>query len=226
MRTPLALSVSLILGLLVFTAAVAQPQLPATFYGSVTVNGEPAPSGIEVRGFVNGIDCSQSPPGEHVVIREGAIAAYVLYVVHESQRPGCATEKSIVTFTIDGVPATQQAPWKVGPNRLDLSTGSASPIPLPSPTGTIGAVIGSAAAGTIQPSASATLSRPSGTPPTDDVHFDRTSTIGPAQANSEDGDSSLLVVLAVVLGVIALAGGGVGLFLARRSRNPSPPPGT
>ncbi|MGE0601396.1 MAG: hypothetical protein AB7J35_18270 [Dehalococcoidia bacterium] len=224
MRTPLALSASVLLGIVVFAAAAAQPQLPATYYGSVTINGEPAPSGIEVRGFVNGIDCSQSPPGEHVVIREGGIAAYVLYVVHDSQRPGCATEKSIVTFTIDGVPAIQQAPWKVGPNRLDLSTGSASPIPLPSPTGTIGAVIGSAAAGTMQPSASSTLARPTGTPPTDDVHFDRTVTIGPESISSDDGGSSLLVVLGIVLGVLALAGGGAGLFLARRSRNAPPPP--
>ncbi len=219
-RTAFTLSVSLLLGFSAFAAAVAQPQLPATYYGSVTVSGEPAASGIEIRALVNGIDCSQSPPGEHLVIREGAIAAYVLHVVHESQRPGCGKENAVVSFTIDGAQAIQKAPWKVGPNRLDLSTGSASPIPLPSPTGTIGAVIGSAAAGTIQPSASATLQRPTGTPPTDDVRFDGTVPGGPDNRDdpSGDGNSSLLVAVVVVLGLLALAGGGAGLFLARRSR--------
>lgn len=218
-RTAVALAISLLLGVAAFAGALAQPQLPATYYGSVTVAGEPAPSGIEVRGFVNGIDCSQSPPGEHLVIREGATAAYVLYVVHDSQRPGCANENSPVTFTIDGVPAVQSAPWKVGPNHLDLSTGAASPIPLPSPTGTIGALIGSVAPGTPQPSATGTLARPTGTPPTDDVHIGTPSTRVPSiPAPADDGGSSFPVTL-VVVGVLVLVGGATGIFLAGRTRN-------
>jgi hypothetical protein len=41
----------------------------------------------------------------------------------------------------------------------------------------------------------------------------------PAVDTDDGGDSSLGVVLVVVLGVLALGGGGAGIFLARRSRN-------
>ena len=125
------------LGFLIFGAsAFAQPAIPATFFGSVTVDGEPAPPGAEVRGLIDGFDCTQSPPGQRPVFRDGEIAAYVIYVVHDSQRPGCARDGSRVTFTIAGRPAVQTAVWKAGPSRLDLSTGNQSPIPLPSAIGT------------------------------------------------------------------------------------------
>lgn len=220
-RTLFASAAALGLGIFAFATAVAQPQLPATYYGTVTISGEPAPAGIEIRGFVNGVDCSQSPPGEHVVLGDGSLAVYVLYVVHESQRPGCAKDGSVVTFMVDGKPSVQTAKWKVGPTHLDLSLGAASPIPLPSSTGTIGAVIQTAAAGTPLPGASSTvLSRPSGTPPTDDVHFDSTLPSGPSRQDaSSDGGSSLAVALVVLIGVLVLVAGAVGLYLARRSRN-------
>ena len=67
------------------TAVLAQPQLPATFYGSVTVDGRPAEAGTEVRGLVGGFDCTQAAPGERPVLRDGETTAYVLYVVHESR---------------------------------------------------------------------------------------------------------------------------------------------
>jgi hypothetical protein len=222
-RTFFASALAIVLGLAAFVGAAAQPQLPATYFGSVTIAGEPAAAGIEVRGFVGGVDCSQSAPGEHVVVRDGAIAVYVLHVVHESQRPGCAKDGAAVTFIVDGKPAIQTAPFKVGPNRLDLSLGSAPPIPLPSATGTTAAVIQTATSGTPIPgTTSPTLSRPTGTPPTHDVRFDGTlpgNPTPPAVDIDDGGDSSLGVVLVVVLGVLALGGGGAGIFLARRSRN-------
>lgn len=220
-RTLFASAAALGLGLIALATAAAQPQLPATYYGTVTISGEPAAAGIEIRGFVNGLDCSQSPPGEHVVLGDGSLAVYVLYVVHESQRPGCAKDGSVVTFMVDGKPAVQTAKWKVGPTHLDLSLGAASPIPLPSAAGTIGAVIQTAAAGTPVPGVSSTvLSRPTGTPPTDDVHFDSTLPSGPSsEAESSDGGSSLAVVFVILIGVLVLGAGGAGLFLARRSRN-------
>lgn len=226
-RTLFASASAIVLGLAAFVGAAAQPQLPATYFGSVTIAGEPAAAGIEVRGFVGGVDCSQSAPGEHVVVRDGAIAVYVLHVVHESQRPGCAKDGAPVSFLVDGKPAIQTAPFKVGPNRLDLSLGSAPPIPLPSATGTTAAVIQTATSGTPIPGASpTTLTRPTGTPPTDDVRFDSTlpgrsivpSGPGILPGDSDDG-SSLWVVVMVCLGILALAAGAAGLFLARRPRN-------
>lgn len=186
------------LGSLVFTAqAFAQPQLPATFYGSVTVDGKPAAAGTEVRGLVNGIDCTQSAIGERPVIRDGETAAYVIHVVHETQRPGCASSNSTVTFTIGGRPAAQTAPWKPGPLRLDLSTGAAPPIPLPSPTGT---------------------------PPTDDVRFDSTPLPPGADDPARDSeDSGGRPVIAMVAGGLLVAAGlGAGAAYAIRRKRPPP----
>lgn len=217
------------LGSLVFTAqAFAQPQLPATFYGSVTVDGKPAAAGTEVRGLVNGIDCTQSAIGERPVIRDGETAAYVIHVVHETQRPGCASSNSTVTFTIGGRPAAQTAPWKPGPLRLDLSTGAAPPIPLPSPTGTLAAVLGSETpgAGTASPAATASppLVRPTGTPPTDDVRFDSTPLPPGADDPARDSeDSGGRPVIAMVAGGLLVAAGlGAGAAYAIRRKRPPP----
>jgi hypothetical protein len=214
----------------VASAAVvlAQPSIPATFYGSVTVDGEPAAAGVEVRGLVNGMDCTQSDPGERPVIRDGETAAYVLYVVHESQRPGCARDGSTITFTIGERPAVQTATWKPGPQRLDLSVGSAPPIPLPSPTGTVAAAIetaiGTAGAATSAPTLGP---RPTGTPPTDDVRFDGTPVPPGGQATAQaaddgDGGGSGLVIVLGALAVLAIAGGAAGIALSRRRRPAGP----
>ncbi|MEO8538985.1 MAG: hypothetical protein ABI577_04530, partial [bacterium] len=117
---------------------------------------------------MNGTDCSQNAPGTRPILRDGDTSAYVLSVVHESQRPGCASDGSVVTFTVGGRPAVQSSPWKAGPIHLDLSTGAAPPIPLPSATGTISAILATETAAA-PPATSATLSRPTGTPPTDDI---------------------------------------------------------
>jgi len=209
------------------TAVLAQPQLPATFYGSVTVDGRPAEAGTEVRGLVGGFDCTQAAPGERPVLRDGETTAYVLYVVHESQRPGCARDGSTVTFTIGGTVAIQTATWKPGPIRLDLSTGAAPPIPLPSATGTIASAISTAVGSTAVPSVSPALTRPTGVPPTDDVQFG-TSTVsrttgagsGPDDSGGagDSGGSPVLTVIFIAVGALAALGGGAGIYLAGRGR--------
>lgn len=216
-------ALGLVFGLSLFAGtALAQPQIPGTFFGSVTVDGAPAADGVEVRAIVNGQDCSQAAPGTRPVIRDGATAAYVINVVHESQRAGCARDGSIVTFTIGGRNAVQSAPWKPGPNQLDISVGAAPPIPLPSPTGTIGALVATQTA-EAPPPTSATLVRPSGTPPTDDVTFNRTPlppgstpTAAAGKAVKEDGGSPVLLVAIVILVGLAAAGAGAGFALSRR----------
>lgn len=201
----------------------AQPSLPATFYGSVTIEGEPAPTGADIRGFVGEVDCTQSAPGERPAIREGDATAYVIAVVHESQRAGCGRPGSTVTFTIDGRPAVQAAEWQAGPVRVDLSIGPGDIVPLPAATAT---VPGPPPTSTNLPSEPSLLP---GTPPTDDVTLPGT-TPGPASetpgedaivsaAGAEDdgsGDSSLFPVLVAVVGVIAVAGAVSGFVISRR----------
>lgn len=217
-------------GLSLFASGVAaQPQIPATFFGSVTVDGKPAADGVDVRAIVNGQDCSQALPGTRPVVRDGESAAYVLSVVHESQRAGCATAGTRVTFTVGGVSAVQAGIWKPGPIRLDLSTGAAPAVPLPSPTGTIAALFATETAGAPIPT-SATLVRPSGTPPTDDVQFNRTSVptsplspIDPArEVKDEDGFS---ILLGLVLSLVFLGGAGAAIGFALARRRPPNLPG-
>lgn len=222
MRLFLAASVTAV-GLALFASgAWAQPSVPGTFYGSVTVDGQPAADGVEVRAIINGQDCSQPAPGTRPVIRDGAVSEYVLSVVHESQRPGCARDGSPITFTVAGRPAVQSAQWKPGPIHLDLSVGAAPPIPLPSPTGTIAAIVASATAEAAD-SPSPAPARPTGTPPTDDVTFDRTpippgTTPGDSSATEEkdDGGPPVFILVVAVLLALGAIGAGVGFALSRR----------
>ena len=199
----------------------AQPQIPATYFGSVTVDGKPAEAGLEVRAFVGGLDCTQSPPGQRAIIRDGEIAAYVAHVVHESQRAGCARDGATVTFTIGGRSAVQSGTWKPGPIRLDLSVGSVAPIPLPSATGTLAAAISAAAATTPQPGSITPGPRPTGTPPTHDVQFPGTNSSRTPDSSvfaptDSEGGSSLFVAGVVALGMLGIAGGAAGILLSRR----------
>jgi len=210
----------LFLGLVAAVAvlpALAQPQIPSSFYGSVTIDGQPAPDDVAVRAFIDGIDCTQAPPGESLAAREGGVTIYVLHVVHESQRPGCGREGKAVTFTIAGQPASQQAVWRPGPQQADLSTGAGPVVPLPSATAP-------PAAAPSQPAGAASstvLARPTGTPPTDDIQLPGTLTPGatpttlPAPPGAVDGGSAW-GMLAVAVGIIAAAGIGGGIILARR----------
>lgn len=226
MRTGVGAIGLALVGALIAGSALAQPSVPATFYGSVTVDGKPGADGVEVRAIVNGQDCSQPAPGTRPIIRDGEAAEYVLSVVHDSQRPGCAQDGSTVTFTIAGRQAVQSGRWKPGPTHLDLSVGAAPPIPLPSPTGTIGAILATETAAATPPT-SGTLSRPTGTPPTDDVTFDRTpippGATAPASGEDkvkEEGGPPVLLIVVGVLVVLGAAGAAAGFALSRR-RKPS-----
>ncbi len=207
-------------------SAFAQPSIPATFFGSITINGEPAPTGTDVRGYVEGLDCTQSAPGERPAVREGGATAYVIAVVHESQRPGCGRPGTTITFTIDGEEADQRALWQAGPIHVDLSIGPGEIIPLPTATAT---VPGPPSTSTSLPSEP---SPPPGTRPTDDIT--RPGTPMPSAsgtdgegglvsgagvgADRDSGGSSLLPILITILAVLAIAGAAAGFALSRRTR--------
>lgn len=197
--------------------ASAQPLIPATFYGSASIDGKPVPDATEVRGFIDGKDCTQA--SEHKgTLRDGAVSAYTISVMHESQSPGCGSEGRSVTFTIGGRAAGQTATWKSGPQRLDLNSGSGQPLLLPTSS--------APTLGPTQVAATATevakfTPKPAGTLPTDDVSLARTPGGASAAANSplaEGGDSGtplLLWLLGAAL-LLAAVGGAVGVALSRR----------
>lgn len=207
-----------------FTVAVtvfAQPQVPATYFGSVTVGGKPAEAGTDVRGLVDGIDCTQAAPGARPVLRDGETAVYVVYVVHNSQRPGCARDGSMVTFTIGGVPALQSALWKPGPLRLDLSVGSEPPIPLPSPTGTIASAIATASGGTVPAATqSVAVTTVSGSTRAGAAGLATTTASLVAEEPDPGGGHGVSVVLVVIgVGGLAAVASAFGVYLAGRKRH-------
>ena len=117
--------------------AKAQPSPPASFAGTVKLDGQSVPDGTPILARVNGNLCGEGSrrPGEKgtwtsdrdladLGAKEGD-SIYIVDVVSDSQTPGCGTEGATVTFEVDGRPANEQAPWKAGFNARNLTVGQA-----------------------------------------------------------------------------------------------------
>jgi len=117
--------------------AKAQPSPPASFAGTVKLDGQSVPDGTPVLALVNGNLCGESSrvPGEKgtwTINKDLADlgmctgdSIYIVDVVSDSQTPGCGIEGATVTFEVDGRPAHQQGLWKAGFNSLSLTVGQA-----------------------------------------------------------------------------------------------------
>ena len=218
MRFTLALTLAVLSAAALVTShgnALAQPQLPSTIYGSASIDGRPVPDGTQVRGYIDGNDCTQAS-GLAGAVTDGPASGYAINVMHETQRPGCGKEGKQITFTIGGRPAPQSAEWKIGIQRVDLNIGQGQPIALPTFTPV------AAGAATAVPGASPLASaeaRPTGPLPTDDVQFKTPKPPGaqPPPA-SDDSGTSVAAILLVGLALLAAGGGVAGYLLSRRNR--------
>ena len=126
--------------------AEAQPAPPATFVGTVRLDGRTVADGTDVIALVNDNLCGKSSrePGqegtwtlEKDVDNLGMHAGdsiYIVDVASDSQTPGCGTEGAIVTFQVAGQPTHEQGLWKAGLNTLNLTVGQA-PAPVSTPEG-------------------------------------------------------------------------------------------
>jgi hypothetical protein len=126
--TPAVLALAYLIAARAPAVAQAPPHIPATFYGTLTVDGRPAPAGTMVRAFIDGKDCTQSDVRGSIM--DGDAARYVVTVVHETHTEGCGHEGAEVSFTVAGLPAPQKGAWTAGPVQVDLAVG---PLPSPSP---------------------------------------------------------------------------------------------
>ncbi|MEO6397680.1 MAG: hypothetical protein ABIP13_04365 [Tepidiformaceae bacterium] len=201
-------------------SVVAQPQLPSTIYGSASGDGRPLADGSPVRGFIDGLDCTQ-PGGRSGTVMEGQTSAYVITVMHETQRAGCGKDGKSITFTVNGQPVPQTIEWRIGIQRLDLNFGQGAPIALPTPTTAPAGVstssgTPSAAAGT---ASVATPARPPGAPPTEDVHLGKTPKPPGGSPKSEESGAPVAALLLAGLALVALGGAVVGYLLSRKARN-------
>lgn len=199
--------------------AFAQPQVPASFYGTASIDGHALPDGTEIAAIIDGKDCTQ--PGGNGTIVEGSASVYVINVMHESQAPGCGAEGKSIAFRVGTRDAAQTATWHTGLQRLDLNAGSGNPVPLPPEANSTVSEAGKQATATEQ----AKFTPRTGSPPTDDVSLTTTpspkGTVGsvPAKGNDDRAVSPILAILVVLVVLIGVgAAGGVGL--SRRGRPP------
>jgi len=196
-------------------SAQAPVGVPSTFWGTVAVDGASVPAGTEVRGFIDGRDCTQTGENYRTVAVASGVSSYAIEVVHESQVPGCGAEGRMVTFTVGGVPAAQSVPWVFGPTRIDLTVGAGQALPLPTATGT-------PVVSTATPTPAGATTPHTGTPPVDNVDprelfggSSPSATPGVPASGSSDGGSTLSRKAIAVMALVVI-GAGAGLLLARR----------
>jgi hypothetical protein len=113
----------------------AQPAPPATFVGTVRLDGQTVPDGTAVVALVNGNLCGKSSrePGQEGTWTldtdladlgmHAGDSIYVVDVASDSQTPGCGTEGALVDFQVAGRVTHQQGLWKAGLNTLNLTVG-------------------------------------------------------------------------------------------------------
>ncbi len=195
----------------------AQPMVPATYYGTASIDGHALPDGTEIAAIIGGKNCTQ--PGGNGTIIEGNASVYVVTVMHESQSPGCGAEGKTIVFRVGTRDAVQTATWHAGLQRLDLNAGSGSTLPLPSQVNPTISEAGRQATATEQ----AKFTPRTGSPPTDDISLTRTPAVpdpGLPGSKGDDGGggvSPLLVILAVT-GVLIVLGAAGGVALSRRGQ--------
>jgi hypothetical protein len=191
----------------------------------VAASGAVVPAGAEVRGFIDGSDCTQLGDNYRPVTVADGVSTYAIEVVHESQVPGCGAQGRTVTFTVNGVAADQSVAWTFGPTRIDLTLagGQALPLPTATPPATTPqqAITATATAG-------AAFTPRAGTPPVDNVDpgdlFGGASSATPSAPSAGEPADGSSAFLPLALGTILIAGvGGLGGWLLARRKRPAPP---
>jgi hypothetical protein len=112
-------------------SAAAQPTPPTRFFGTVTVNGQPAASGATVQARVGSNVC-----GTGNVTVSGNASNYVVDVASASTQPGCGTDGATVSFTVAGSAARETGTFQTGaftPLNLTVAAAQATATPTAAP---------------------------------------------------------------------------------------------
>jgi hypothetical protein len=123
---------------LTLSTATAQeiPMPPATFFGTITLDGNHVSDSTAVVALIDGKVCGEGEkePGQKGTWTateaspeygiESGDSLYAVDVVSDSQVPGCGTDGAIVTFLIAERPAHQKGLWIAGSNPLNLTAGT------------------------------------------------------------------------------------------------------
>jgi hypothetical protein len=95
---------------------------PTRFWGTLTINGAPAPTGARVTALIDGLDC-----GSRVTTSDGQ---YWVDAISADEQPGCGTSGSRVDFRVNGLLLSLGSSWHAGHFvNLDLVLGSSTTPP-------------------------------------------------------------------------------------------------
>jgi hypothetical protein len=212
------------------SAAIAQiPQPPSTIFGSISDSAGPVPEGLPVQAYVGDKLCTDNTPSETKVTGDGdaRVTVDVVNVLSGEQTAGCGKANGDVRIKVGDRFATTTAKWQAGAVRLDITFGNATPAPIPTftpvPTPTKNPnAVATNAQGTPIASASPVGTIPAGSPgagspiPTLKGGVTNSTPGTSAPTGGDDGGGFPLWGVAVlVLGGIALVGGGVGFAMSR-----------
>lgn len=224
------------------TAAGAQSP-PTRAFGSVTIDGQPAPLGTVVQAVINDKLC-----GEGVVrfVNDALPQGYVVDVQSNASSSGCGADGDTIRFRVGGVEATETGEFQTGTFlRLDLTVAGqvatpaagatpppfgaeASPTPIPAVAPTVAPAAGGASptaappdgsgSPTATPEATATGTADAGptATPTDTPHFTATPS-AVAQREGSGGGNRAALWAAAAAAVLAAAG-GAAYWLYRRNQ--------
>lgn len=99
---------------------------PARFFGTLAIDGQPAPVGTELRGFIGEVECGFSTTTD-----EGR---YVLDVKSDGTATDCGRDEAEVRIVVGNAQADQVGAFQTGHFiLLNLTVGGGSPIPLEPP---------------------------------------------------------------------------------------------
>ena len=123
----LSLAAALLVGLLGMGIASAQVTPPHRFFGTITVDGQPAAAGTQLAAFIGNTDCSR---GANV----SAGGQYVIDVLSVTERPMCGRAGATISFRIGNRTANEMPTFRDGGfETLNLTFGGGTAPPPPPP---------------------------------------------------------------------------------------------
>ena len=220
-------------------ASIAHAQFgpPMSVFGSISDSAGAIPDGVVVEGYVGNALCGKGRT-QFTGDGDGRVTVFFVNVASREQTANCGTAGAEVRIKIGERFAPGSVKWDAGPQRFDVTFGSATPAPIPTftptPTRSAAPATGTAQPGTPTPpgtpsatgtpgadasvSATGTAPKPAtGTASATPTLRGGVTSTGGAGGGSGGGDDGFPIWAAVVsvLGGVALVGGGIGFMMAR-----------
>lgn len=214
--------VAALLGTGLLAAATVSAQIPfppATVFGSIADSAGPVPEKVRVEAYIGDKLCGE---GETGFTGEGAsrVTVYFADVVSDAQTAGCGKSGLDVRLKIGDRFADQTFKWESGPVQLNVVFGNATPAAIPTFTPTPPRTSTPAAGSTQSPQGGGAVETiPPGSPgagsPVARGGGVTSATPVSGETSDDGGGFPIWAVAVLVLGGIAVVGGGIGFAMSR-----------